>query len=81
MLAFRAFDIFELAEAHLDTFRGIRAVDRIGGIRAGAAGAVDQRGGAVTGGIETEHGVSRTPSRHCGAWGALYTPQAERKLR
>ena len=54
LLAFRAADVFELAEAHLDARRAVADVERVGGGRAGGDAALDQRFGdsaGVVGGL------------------------------
>jgi hypothetical protein len=61
MLAFRAFYVLQLAQPHLDTFRGVGGIDRIGGIGPGAARPVDQGHGAGLGFVHGQHGGKFSP--------------------
>ena len=72
MLAFRALDIFQLAQSDLDRFGSIGGIDRIAGIRAGLAGTIDERESAFLCDFKAQHDGGRL---------RVFARQGARRLR
>ena len=70
IVAFRAFGFLDASVAHLDALRNAAHRDRVGGIRAGAFGRLDQalRQRAERGLIEQVGGGGFRGKRRCGGW-------------